>query len=369
MSIRPVLAIPCALLAALLGCQSQTTAGAEPNPIAKPETLTLDGVDTSSLTVREKEQWSSYVGELLAPCPDQPVSIAQCVTEKRSCSTCKPAAEFLVKQVTRGRTRAQAEEAFRIRFSPDEVKTIDVDGSPVKGSVDAKVTIVEWADFECPFCGIASPMLDQAIGKFPGQVQLVFKHFPLSSHEHAEMAARAAVAADRQGKFWQMHHALFKSQGHLDEASIERLARDIGLDEKQFGVDRKGEAAADRVTADKKQAEELGLRGTPMIYVNGRYFDLEKFDLAEDLDDWIELEIELSSGAPRPSGAGTGSAASGSATAAMGSAASGSAASGSAAPGSAAPGSAAPGSAAPSSAASGSLGAPRPLDIQPASSK
>lgn len=287
------LVLGCALL---LGCQSQTTASAEPNPKAHPSTLTLPGVDTSKLTAREKEQWSGFVGELLAPCPDQPVSIAQCVTESRPCETCKPAAEFLVKQVTRGRTRAQAEDAFRLRFSPDEVKAVDISGSPSKGNEDAPVTIVEWADFECPFCGIASPLLDAALEKHPNQVRLVFKHFPLSSHEHSELAARAAVAAGLQGKFWEMHHALFKNQQDLDESMIERLASQLGLDLKRFNQDRRGEAAADRVTQDKKQAEKLSLRGTPMIYINGRSFDLESFDLAEDLDDWIRLEAGLRSG-------------------------------------------------------------------------
>jgi hypothetical protein len=291
---RGCLVLTCAML---LGCQSQTTAGAEPNPKAKPETLTLAGVDTSKLTEREKEQWSSFVGELLAPCPDQPVSIAQCVTESRPCETCKPAAEFLVKQVTRGRTRAQAEDAFRFRFAPDEMKTVEVGTSPSVGPVDAPVTIVEWADFECPFCGIASPVLDAAVEKHKGQVRLVFKHYPLSSHEHSEPAARAAVAAGLQGKFWEMHHALFKNQEHMDDALIERLASELGLDMRRFNQERRGEAAADQVTQDKKQAEKLGLRGTPMIYINGRSFDLENFDLAEDLDDWIRLEVTLRSGA------------------------------------------------------------------------
>lgn len=280
----------------LSGCQSQTTAGAEPNPTPKSEALELPGVVTSKLTNREKDQWSSYVGELLAPCPDQPVSIAQCVTEGRPCETCKPAAEFLVKQVTRGRTRAQAEDAFRKRFSPDEVSDIDVTGSPSKGPADAPVTIVEWADFECPFCAMASPILDQTVQRHPGKVRLVFKQYPLAGHEHAEGAARAAVAASLQGKFWEMHHALFLNQQQLDEASIEKLARELGLDLKQFNADRKGEVAADTVSRDKKQAEKLGLRGTPMIYINGRSFDLETFDLQEDLDDWILLEARLRTG-------------------------------------------------------------------------
>jgi protein-disulfide isomerase len=128
------------------------------------------------------------------------------------------------------------------------------------------------------------------------------------------MAARAAVAAGMQGKFWQMHHLLFQNQTHLDEALVERFAHDLGLDEKQFNIDRKGEAAADRVSKDKKQAEKLGLRGTPMIYINGRSFNLENFDLGEDLDDWIDLELQLRTGTPKEA-PGAASAATGGATA------------------------------------------------------
>jgi protein-disulfide isomerase len=298
---------------AIFACQSQTKPGADPAPQAKPEALELSGVDTSKLTAREKEQWSAYVGELLAPCPDQPVSIAQCVTESRKCDACLPAAQFLVRQVTRGRTRAQAEDAFRLRFSPDEVKDVDITGSPEKGAAQAAVVITEWADFECPFCAVASPMLDEMVKRYPEHVKLVFKYYPLSSHEHSEVAARAAAAAHVQGKFWQMHHALFENQEHIDEPSIERLAEQLGLDMKRWGSDRKGEAAADKVSSDKKQADKLGLRGTPMIYINGRSFNLETFDLNEDLDDWVKLEIQLKTGkgaTPAKANPGTASSAS-----------------------------------------------------------
>src|ERR1041384_1260396 len=85
----------------------------------------LPGLDTSALTPREQREWSTYVSELLAPCSDQPVSIAQCIKESRNCSLCLPAAKFLLKRVTRGETRSKVEAAFRTRFSPDAVKTVD----------------------------------------------------------------------------------------------------------------------------------------------------------------------------------------------------------------------------------------------------
>lgn len=284
-------------------CRSPADSPKEPPPVTEqPSTPTattqLPGVDTSGLTQRELGKWQEYVSELLAPCADQPVSLAQCVTEARSCDACLPAAKFLVDRVRRGDARAQVETAYRTRFSPETVKPIDTSGSPTKGAAKPVVTVVEWADFECPFCAVAAPELKKLVEKYPEQVQLVFKHYPLSAHEHAENAARAAVAAHQQGKFWPLQQALFESQkSGLDEPSILKLAREVGLDMKGFEADMASESTADSVARDRKQADALGLEGTPMIYINGRHFMLDHFDLRQDLAPWVELEIALNDGA------------------------------------------------------------------------
>ena len=289
-------------LLAAAACRSPADSPKEPPPpTEEPATPTqLPGVDTSALTTRELARWREFVTELLAPCPDQPVSIAQCVTESRACGTCLPAAKFLVDRVRRGDTRTQAEEAFRTRFSPEAVKSIDLTGSPSKGSSNPVVTLVEWADFECPYCGVAAPLLKATVERHASDVQLVFKHYPLSAHEHSDEAARAAVAAFHQGKFWQLQQVLFESQKTgLDDTTLLKLAREQGLDIKAFETDRASEATADIVARDRKQADELGLDGTPMIFINGRHFKLDHFDLRQDLEPWIELEIALnSSGSP-----------------------------------------------------------------------
>jgi thiol-disulfide isomerase/thioredoxin len=259
------------------------------------KSVQLAGVDISALTQREQSKWQEYVSELLAPCPDQPVSIAQCVNESRACSACLPAAKFLVERVRRGDARPQAEAAYRARFSPEAVKAIDVAGSPAKGAEKPTVTVVEWADFECPFCAVATPLLKKLVEEHPDEVRLVFKHYPLSAHEHAENAARAAVAAHEQGKFWALSQAMFESQkSGLDETSILKLARDAGLEMKGFETAFGSEATADSVARDRKQADELGLEGTPMIYINGRYFNFDHFDLRQDLEPWVDLEISMS---------------------------------------------------------------------------
>jgi predicted DsbA family dithiol-disulfide isomerase len=284
----------------LTTCRSPGEGGSEPAPAhTEPKDITLPGVDTSALTGREKADWSRYVSDLLAPCPDQPVSLAQCVQENRSCKQCVPAANFLVKQVRRGRARAQIETAYRGRFSPDMIKNIELDDSPAKGPAGAPVLLVEFADFECPACGAARPVLDDLYKRYEGQMRFVFKNFPLSIHQYAEKAARAGVAAHKQNKFWEMHAVLFDNQEHLEQANVERLAKSIGLDMPHFLADRDSEATADFVSRDRKQGERLELSSTPSIFINGRKFE-NSGDFKEDLDDWVTLEIKLSGGTPTP---------------------------------------------------------------------
>ncbi len=273
----------------------------------------LPGVDTSELTARERTEWWTQVTELLAPCPDQPVSIAQCVNEARPCAACTPAAEFLLRQVTLGKTRSQIEGAFQLRFGPDSVQTIEIAGAPFKGPERAPVTIVEWADFQCPFCALASPYLDYLVKAYPGQVKVVFRHFPISHHEFALPAAQAAIAAGQQGKFWAMHDLLFANRQSLDTTTFLRLAQELGLDMDRFQVDMAAQTTLDVVERDRREADQLGLRGTPLIYVNGREFDLRQFDMMQELQPWIETEVELSTGKrvsprlPPPTLAGMGS--------------------------------------------------------------
>ena len=294
-------------LAALTTYQStcRSTAGAGQTPGNADPDVNLAGVDTSSLTPREKKDWSAWVTELLAPCPSEPVSIAQCVRESRKCAKCVPAARLLVKQVRAGRSRGQAEDAFFARFATDRVKSIDAGDSPSRGPSSAPVTIVEWADFECPHCRHAAPVLDKLVETHRGKVRLVYKFYPLQAHVHGESAARAAVAAMKQGKFWEMHDALFEHQDALEPRDIEKYAKDVGLDLAKFKADWESESTADRVNRDRKQGDAVAVTGTPTVYINGREFNFTKFDMDDDLEDWINLDIEFATGQPaaRPEGA------------------------------------------------------------------
>lgn len=159
------------------------------------------------------------------------------------------------------------------RRSPDPAQryTIALDGAPVRGQPDAKVTLVEFVDFQCPYCARVQPTLQQIQDSYGGQVRIVFKHLPLSFHPKAPGAATAAEAAHRQGKFWEMHDLIFANQGTLDDAHYRTWAEQIGLDVAQWEKDRSSPEVAARVAADTKEAERLSVGGTPAFFVNGRF--------------------------------------------------------------------------------------------------
>ena len=254
----------------------------------------LPGVDTNSLTRTERDAWAELVTEQLAPCQSIPKTIAECVRQNAPCAACKPAAEQLAQLVRRGKTKAQAEKAFRARFGQSGVLDVEIDGSPSKGPENAPITIVEWADFECGFCAKAAPLLDAAQKAYPDQIRLVFKQFPLAMHVHATQMAKLAVAAGNQGKFWETHGALFAGVGgSLDEAAIGNLAASLQLDKVKLLADMQAPETTARIDRDRAQADKLGLKGTPFIVINRRRFDFELFDLEEDLRPCLDVELLL----------------------------------------------------------------------------
>jgi protein-disulfide isomerase len=257
----------------LVTCRSPGESSADASPTrTETKEVTLAGVDTSNLTSREKSEWSRFVSELRSPCADQPVSVAQCVSEARACKACVPAAKAIAKQVQRGRTRPQIEAFYKARFSADQIKEIALEDSPSKGNPGAPVVLVEFADFQCPACRAARPIVEEALKKHEGETRLVFKNFPLSIHQYGEKLARSARAAQLQGKFWEMYGALFDNQDRIAPPVIDELAKGIGLDLAKFQKDSDSEAVADAVSRDRKQGERLDIQSTPTLIINGRQF-------------------------------------------------------------------------------------------------
>ena len=154
----------------------------------------------------------------------------------------------------------------------DKVHKIDVAGAPIKGNPNAAVTIVEFSDFQCPFCARSIPLLDQVVEKYPDQVRLVYKHFPLNFHPQARPAAIASLAAQEQGRFWEYHDVLFANTPRLNSADWEGFAKQAGLDVERFKKDFEEKKAEydKRVTADYGDGVKAAVRGTPTVYINGK---------------------------------------------------------------------------------------------------
>ncbi len=154
---------------------------------------------------------------------------------------------------------------------PNKIHEVKLGSSPSKGPADAPITIVEFSDFQCPYCGRVGPTLDRLLKEYPGQVRVVYKHLPLSFHKDALPAAKASIAAGRQGKFWEMHDLLFQNQRQLKEAKFKELATSLGLDLDQFERDYKSADVATEVAQDMNEARRLGVTGTPGFFINGRF--------------------------------------------------------------------------------------------------
>ena len=151
------------------------------------------------------------------------------------------------------------------------VYRIDVTNAPFNGPQDAPVTLVVFDDYQCPYCKALEPVLQQVLTKYPKEAKLVVKQFPLSQiHDFARKAAIAALAASKQGKFWEMHSKLFANQEQLSDAKVEEIARELKLDMKKFTEDQKDPTIASQIDTDTKHAVEAKVPGTPAIYINGK---------------------------------------------------------------------------------------------------
>jgi protein-disulfide isomerase len=144
------------------------------------------------------------------------------------------------------------------------------DNTPVKGPKDALVTILEYSDFECPFCSRVGPTLKQVHETYGDKVRVAFRHLPLPFHPHAKLAAQAAVAAHNQGKFWEMHDKLFANQKALEKADLVKYAKELGLNTAKFEKDLEDPATVAKVDADNASSNKVEARGTPHFFVNGR---------------------------------------------------------------------------------------------------
>ena len=171
--------------------------------------------------------------------------------------------EEFAAELTADREIAYVLEPFRVG--------IDITGAPLFGNVEAPITLVEFSDFECPYCKSFGPTLEQVKSTYPDEVSIVFKQFPLNDiHPKAQKAAEASLCAHEQGKFWETHDLYFAEQDRLDIADLEEKAGRLGLDTVAFSTCLTSGKYADIIAADVREGAAVGVNGTPAIFVNGR---------------------------------------------------------------------------------------------------
>ena len=291
-------ALSLSLALSALGCGSHDEAAEQPaQPVVLAPTNgsggdgarieSLDAVDVSRLEAADRRRWVSLINDLLSPC-GQPISVARCASSPGSCGRCVPAARYLARLANEGYDTNEIRELYRLRYADDARVELSLDGAPVRGEAMAAVTIVEFSDFQCPYCGAAEPVLARVLRQFEGRIRLVFKNYPLSGHEHAMEAARASFAADNQGKFWEMHNMLFERQTALETADIDRYAGELGLDMDRFHADIASPEVQARIDADKAEGQRVGVDSTPTLFIDGRHFE----EPLEALSTYVREELD-----------------------------------------------------------------------------
>jgi protein-disulfide isomerase len=183
-------------------------------------------------------------------------------------------------------TRAQPR---RPSIDPNKVHNIPTGASPIKGNKNAPVTIVEFSDFQCPYCSRLQPTLRQVLDAYPQEVRLVYKHFPLAFHKQARNAAKASMAAGEQGKFWGMHDIIFENYNTLTEEKFSEFAKQLGLDMEKFKTDYTSTKYDKQIQDEFNMGQRIGVRGTPTLFLNGKMMTRRSFnDFKQAIDEALK---------------------------------------------------------------------------------
>ena len=262
-------------------------------PVDGKESADLDtspppGIDISKLDEYERKVFFRVVNREPSSC-GKGHSLIYSVKHDPGCKRSVYAVKFVAKLVDSGYTESEVSEELQKRYRDAVHKDIDVSRAPTKGPAEARVTLVEFVDYECPHCRSAQALMRQVLDNYPRQVRLCFKHFPLGSHTNSRLAAEAATAAQKQGKFWPYSDKVWANADNLTPAVLEKIAKEVGLDVARWRSDLNSEEIKAAVTQDKSEGTALGINSTPTIYLNGRKY-AGRHDI-ESISDWVDEEL------------------------------------------------------------------------------
>ncbi len=229
-----------------------------------------------------KEQWlKSEIDDKVPPPSDQEIQQMFEMSKGQLGADAKLEdwKERIVAVATRPQRQERAQKVFEgmlkqanvqvtLPEPPRRRKQVEAKG-PSRGPENAKVTIVEFSDFECPFCSRATGTVDEVMQAYAGKVRLVFRHFPLDFHKRAQKAAEASMCAHEQGRFWEYHDTLFKNQQKLEIAELKEHAKSLGLDTAKFDQCLDSGRFEKAVKDDMAAGQKVGVSGTPAFFING----------------------------------------------------------------------------------------------------
>lgn len=231
----------------------------------------LPGIESATLSPKQRADLNDLANDTFCPCAS--MTVAGCLRAKVPCKPAVRLVELSKKLLVAGQGEPMVlvrVESYYASFGRDRRKEVEPEG-PTLGAPAAKVSLVEFSDFQCPACRAAHPALEELVKKYPNDVKWVFRLFPLPQHEHAAKAALCAAWAIDQGKFWPFAGELFSHQDNLDDDGIKKIAASVGLDAAaMFKAVEENPKFAARVEKDKQAGNDLNLSGTPSIFINGR---------------------------------------------------------------------------------------------------
>jgi predicted DsbA family dithiol-disulfide isomerase len=247
------------------------------------------GIDVSKLDEFERKIFFRIVQREPSVC-GKGHSLLFSAKNDPTCRSSFYAVRYVIRLVNSGYTDSEISEKLEKRFRLPRLTGFNLAGTPFKGNPGARVTLIEFVDYECPHCLHAQTLLRHAMDTYPADVRLFFKHFPLSSNSNSRQAAEASIAAHKQEKFWPYNERVWAVSGHLTPSSLEKIAKEVGLDLPRWRLDKESEDVKKHVQNDKNEGIQLGINATPTILINGRKYT-DALELTS-LRDWIDEELK-----------------------------------------------------------------------------
>jgi protein-disulfide isomerase len=278
-------------------CEKKTAkAGDDPRPpLDDPKTVDdsspLPGIELGKLDSEKQKTFYRLVNSLTSPCGKQNESLRDAFTRDTSCKRALFAVRYVLALLEDDATAKQTEDEFNHKYKPEGAPfKFNVSKAPRAGTEDAPIQLVEFFDYGCPHCQLFAPVMDKILDDEQGKIVVYYMMYPLEGkHPDSKSAAAAALAANAQGKFKEMHEQLFAKMPEHNHERVTEYAKSIGLDIAKF--EQAYAAAGAQIQSDQKQGEAAGVEATPTLFFNGRKYEGPMHK--KYIEMWVDEELAV----------------------------------------------------------------------------